>query len=140
MSLNQKKPPTKLSALDKRLNYFVYGLFFINVLLCITMAILAGFFEWKYVTDAWYLPVSPSYYLFIYFMCSYFVSIFDVDRLGRPLDCWVEDVLLLLRFAQLLDPTFSCGVIGNGQSPSSAIYGMGRPHEEGWRSHDCKDF
>jgi len=75
LSLNQKKPPTKLSALDKRLNYFVYGLFVINVLLCITMAILAGFFEWKYVTDAWYLPVSPPFL----FIMSFLFRIFYID-------------------------------------------------------------
>eukprot|EP01088_Endostelium_zonatum_P010647 TRINITY_DN2416_c1_g1_i1.p1 TRINITY_DN2416_c1_g1~~TRINITY_DN2416_c1_g1_i1.p1 ORF type:complete len:1272 (-),score=336.31 TRINITY_DN2416_c1_g1_i1:51-3866(-) len=48
LSLNQKKPPSKFSRLDKRLNHFVYALFSFNVGLCTICAILAAVFNTEY--------------------------------------------------------------------------------------------
>eukprot|EP01087_Luapelamoeba_hula_P011161 TRINITY_DN3003_c0_g1_i1.p1 TRINITY_DN3003_c0_g1~~TRINITY_DN3003_c0_g1_i1.p1 ORF type:complete len:1289 (-),score=252.87 TRINITY_DN3003_c0_g1_i1:164-4030(-) len=60
LSLNQKKPPSKMSRLDTRLNYYVYILFIINMILCLASAVAAGIFEWKVAGSSWYLPTDTG--------------------------------------------------------------------------------
>ncbi|KAL6070245.1 Phospholipid-transporting ATPase [Balamuthia mandrillaris] len=60
LSLNQKKPPSKMSTLDKRLNNYVFILLALNLSLCTTMAVLAGFFESRYRSKDMYLMEDPD--------------------------------------------------------------------------------
>lgn len=60
LSLNQKKPPFKTSRLDKRLNRYVLVLFAINMLMCLTMGILGGFFERIHAKDDPYLTADSA--------------------------------------------------------------------------------
>eukprot|EP01103_Thecamoeba_quadrilineata_P012000 TRINITY_DN2992_c0_g1_i2.p1 TRINITY_DN2992_c0_g1~~TRINITY_DN2992_c0_g1_i2.p1 ORF type:complete len:946 (+),score=205.61 TRINITY_DN2992_c0_g1_i2:67-2904(+) len=60
LALNQKPPPSKMSTLDKRLNFYVISILLAQLALCLIEFGMAIYFEKKLVDHSWYLsPVDP---------------------------------------------------------------------------------
>ena len=72
LSLNTKTPPSKFSSLDKRINKYVLGIFFMQCLTIFAVAVLAGFFEKKQAPLRWYLGVKEQQTVFLTATRSFF--------------------------------------------------------------------
>eukprot|EP01102_Stenamoeba_stenopodia_P013883 TRINITY_DN4552_c0_g1_i4.p1 TRINITY_DN4552_c0_g1~~TRINITY_DN4552_c0_g1_i4.p1 ORF type:complete len:865 (-),score=131.30 TRINITY_DN4552_c0_g1_i4:43-2637(-) len=54
-ALNQKSPPSKMSTLDKKMNFYVSAILVAQLILCVVMAIGAAWMKSRVIDDSWYL-------------------------------------------------------------------------------------
>jgi len=76
ISLNTKKPPSKFSSLDYRMNKYVLGIFFFQIVLITGCAVFAGKYEVNDASNMWYLGDvgdSSTFLVSIQSFFSYFV-------------------------------------------------------------------
>jgi len=85
--MNQKKPPSKFSTLEKQLNKILIGIFLFQFFLCTANAILAGWFDGKYSAIEIYVGVNP-YNGPLYGFLSWWTFLLIYNRM-IPISLWV---------------------------------------------------